>query len=313
MQLEAGYPTSKKAVEAYDPIANSWIAKANMLSNRLGMKAAVVDGMIYIIGGNYNERDCQVYNPITNTWAPRTSRPETGGALSLTVYDGIIYTFGGSTYSPWGAVSNVYAYNPKTDTWTKKQDMPTPRFAFQTYLVNNKIYAMGGSQSDYGTGQSLATLEVYDPVTNTWETRPNMPFNIAWFAGAVVNDLIYVIGGTQTFGTTSSYSVWEYDPAFVVSVESSPSAKITNYQLEQNYPNPFNPSTKISWQLPASSQVTLRVYDILGKEVATLIDEYKQAGKYEIEFNAANLPSDVYFYKLQAGSFLQTRKMILLK
>jgi photosystem II stability/assembly factor-like uncharacterized protein len=86
-----------------------------------------------------------------------------------------------------------------------------------------------------------------------------------------------------------------------------------NYTLSQNYPNPFNPSTKISWQSPINSHQTLKVYDVLGNEVATLLNEYKSAGSYEIDFNASSLSSGIYFYRLQAGSFIQTKKMILLK
>ena len=210
--IGGGYPTAKKKVEAYDPLTNSWSTKADMLSPRLGMRAGVINGIIYTLGGNYNQRNCQAYDPSTNTWTEKTPIPAGGGALSVTVCNGLIYTFGGSTYSPWGAVSNVYVYNPQTDSWTKKQDMPTPRFAFQTYLVNGKIYAIGGTQSDGGV--SLATVEVYDPVTDTWETRPNMPNGMAWFSGAVVNNKIYVISGSPDWGSTMSHSVWEYDPSF---------------------------------------------------------------------------------------------------
>ena len=90
------------------------------------------------------------------------------------------------------------------------------------------------------------------------------------------------------------------------------------FSLVQNYPNPFNPSTKISWQTPAGSWQTLKIYDVLGNEVATLVDEYKPSGRYEVEFDGhsgegQNLSSGVYFYQLKAGSFIQTRKMILIK
>ena len=88
---------------------------------------------------------------------------------------------------------------------------------------------------------------------------------------------------------------------------------IVDFYLEQNFPNPFNPSTTISWQLAAGSDATLKIYDILGREVATLIDEYKPAGRYETKFNAANLPSGVYFYQLRAENFISTKKMLLLK
>ena len=92
------------------------------------------------------------------------------------------------------------------------------------------------------------------------------------------------------------------------------------FSLEQNYPNPFNPSTKIKYSIPSvtlsgveGSQVTLKIYDILGNEVATLVNENKPAGNYEINFDAKNLTSGTYFYKLQAGSFIETKKMTLIK
>lgn len=88
---------------------------------------------------------------------------------------------------------------------------------------------------------------------------------------------------------------------------------LSTYYLSQNYPNPFNPSTKIAWQLKNDGLVTLKVYDQLGKEVATLVNEEKPAGSYEIEFNASSLASGVYYYKLTAGNFVETRKMILMK
>jgi hypothetical protein len=86
-----------------------------------------------------------------------------------------------------------------------------------------------------------------------------------------------------------------------------------NYYLSQNYPNPFNPTTKINWQLKNSGYVTLKVYDDLGREVATIVDEEKPAGSYEVEFNASTLASGVYYYKIVSGNFIETKKMILMK
>jgi hypothetical protein len=112
----------------------------------------------------------------------------------------------------------------------------------------------------------------------------------------------------------------DFDGSFeysdVVAVEIISPVK---FSLEQNYPNPFNPTTKIKYTVPVTlsevegSLVTLKVYDVLGNEIATLVNEEKPAGSYEVEFDGNNLPSGIYFYQLQAGQFTQTKKMLLIK
>jgi hypothetical protein len=87
----------------------------------------------------------------------------------------------------------------------------------------------------------------------------------------------------------------------------------TSFALNQNYPNPFNPSTTISFDVPVTSKVILNVYDILGNHVATLVNETKEAGRYNVTFDASKYTSGVYIYRIQAGSFVQTKKMILMK
>jgi photosystem II stability/assembly factor-like uncharacterized protein len=87
----------------------------------------------------------------------------------------------------------------------------------------------------------------------------------------------------------------------------------TDFLLSQNYPNPFNSSSVIKYSIPKSSQVTLKIFNTLGEEIEALVNEEKAVGTYELNWNAANLPSGVYFYRLQAGDYVQTRKMILLK
>jgi Secretion system C-terminal sorting domain len=121
--------------------------------------------------------------------------------------------------------------------------------------------------------------------------------------GAIINGIVY--GDTTVVGV------------------NDPDNTIKEFSLYQNYPNPFNPITKIKFVIPKSSFVSLKVYDVLGREVATLVNEEKQPGSYEVEFsakggsasggNAHNLSSGIYFYKLQAGSYSSTKKMIYLK
>ena len=99
---------------------------------------------------------------------------------------------------------------------------------------------------------------------------------------------------------------------FTTSIESE-NEMPTEYCLSQNYPNPFNPSTKINYSVPEYGLVTIKVYDLLGNEVAPLVNEEKNAGNYEIEFNGYGLPSGVYFYKIFAGNFSETKKLVLIK
>jgi Secretion system C-terminal sorting domain len=87
----------------------------------------------------------------------------------------------------------------------------------------------------------------------------------------------------------------------------------TSYSLMQNYPNPFNPTTTINFSVPKTSYVTIKIYDVLGREVAMIVNENKLTGNYSVQFNASKLVSGVYFYKMQAGDFSQTKKLILVK
>lgn len=104
-------------------------------------------------------------------------------------------------------------------------------------------------------------------------------------------------------------------PGIVVatSVEQTGPEVPGEFSLEQNYPNPFNPGTVIQFSLPQTAEVQLKVYDMLGREVATLINEQKSAGSYNVTFNAASLSSGVYFYRIIAGNYVETRSMTFVK
>ncbi|MEI8114777.1 MAG: T9SS type A sorting domain-containing protein [Bacteroidia bacterium] len=107
---------------------------------------------------------------------------------------------------------------------------------------------------------------------------------------------------------------WVKDTTILLTTYIKPEQTLSlSNSLDQNYPNPFNSSTIIGWQLARSSRATLKVFDLVGREVATLVDEHRPSGKYETQFNAAMLPKGVYFYQLKAGEYSQTRKLIVIK
>jgi hypothetical protein len=108
----------------------------------------------------------------------------------------------------------------------------------------------------------------------------------------------------------AKYAEWRSDPTTSVRPNSAAPAA---YSLEQNYPNPFNPSTTIKYQVPVSGLVSLKVYNLIGQEVATLVNEFQSASGYETSFDASKLSSGIYFYTLRAGSFVETKKMLLVK
>jgi hypothetical protein len=99
----------------------------------------------------------------------------------------------------------------------------------------------------------------------------------------------------------------------ITSVERLSTDLPTDFSLGQNYPNPFNPVTTIKYELPRESKTTLKVFNALGQEIATLVDEQKQPGRYEVQWNAENFPSGVYFCRLQAGSFAQAKTLVVIK
>ncbi len=114
--------------------------------------------------------------------------------------------------------------------------------------------------------------------------------------------------GTSNWSDTASFYI-----SSTVGIDNSINSLPEKYNLSQNYPNPFNPSTIINFEIPTSSLVTLKVYDILGREIATLVNEEKQAGKYSYTFDASKYSSGVYFYRMQAGEFVQTKKLVVIK
>jgi len=182
----------------------------------------------------------------------------------------------------WGAEQFSFSY----DTWMHNElivDLNSDWAEY--YFEGNRVHSW---QWTLGAGSDTIPLQL--SVTNIMGFDfPNPPESAQWYM--------------------DDYKLTRIDTTVGIKDFSVP----TKYTLNQNYPNPFNPSTTIKYEIPELSFVTLKVYDVLGDEITTLINEEKPIGNYEIEFNASKLPSGVYFYKLEAGVFISTKKMILIK
>jgi hypothetical protein len=175
-------------------------------------------------------------------------------------------------------------------------------FSYDTWMHNELIVDLNSNWADYYFEGSRII---------GWQ----------WTLGAGGDTIPLQLSATNIMGfdfpNPPEYAQWYMDDYKLVRIDTTAEVNDfsvpTEYILNQNYPNPFNPLTRIEYIIPENQFVTLKVYDPLGKEVATLVDEEKQSGYYYVDFNAGNLATGIYIYKIQAGSFMQTKKMILMK
>ena len=140
-----------------------------------------------------------------------------------------------------------------------------------------------------------------------------MSFNDGFPEAVIVGDLVVSPSNRMLRVATHSNGVYERKLLSGTTDVSENVGLPAGFILEQNYPNPFNPSTHIKFQIPESGFASLKVFDVSGREVATLINEVKRAGNYEIRFNAEGFSSGIYIYQLVSGSFALSKKMLLLK
>ncbi|RPI17296.1 MAG: T9SS C-terminal target domain-containing protein [Ignavibacteriae bacterium] len=176
--------------------------------------------------------------------------------------------------------------------------------------VNNGLTSMTVlSIASHGTNLFAGTLNgVFCSVNNgeTW-TIKNEGFTI------IPEVRCLIVANNYVFSGTNYQSVWRRSYPEIIGIKKISTEIPSSFFLSQNYPNPFNPKTIINFQLPMSNAVKLIIYDVMGREAATLVNEKLNPGTYEVEWNASNYPSGVYFYRLVSGNFADTKKLILVK
>jgi|GEM_PF-5031973 len=200
-------------------------------------------------------------------------------------------------------IYSVHKYNEITQYWDNiGGGLPPSIILSKMIVVDNTIYVSSRGNGIYYTSDEGKNWKAF----NTGLENINIT--------AIVND------STGYLYVASMQGIYRTNDRIVsVKDETNSNNLPDDYILEQNYPNPFNPSTKIKYSIPRSTefysvpQTTLKVYDLLGNEIATLVNEAQKAGNYEVNFVAKNLSSGIYFYRLQSGSFSQTQKLLLLK
>jgi N-acetylneuraminic acid mutarotase len=198
---------------------DTWTRKADMPTARAWLSASVVNGKIYAVGGgvgaNLATSRMEEYDPERNAWMEKADIPTARYGLSTSLVNGKIYAIGGTDGR--GRIATVEEYDPVRNIWTKKADMPTARDYLSTSAVDGKIYAVGGRIFNQGRFLFLSTVEEYDPETDTWKKKADMPTQRAFLSNSVVNGKIYAIGGTNHRIVANDYegisTVEVYDPA----------------------------------------------------------------------------------------------------
>jgi photosystem II stability/assembly factor-like uncharacterized protein len=191
-----------------------------------------------------------------------------------------------------GEVGTILMTTDGGTTWTSPTSGTTEDLRSVHFIDNNNGWAVG----DEGT-----ILKLSDGTFQTSGTTEDL--RSVYFTDNITG---YVVGGSGTILKTTTGGVTFVEEKEIDEIP-------TDYYLSQNYPNPFNPSTTIKFSISSSGYATLKIYNALGEEVAVLLNKELTTGSYEVEFNAYDLTSGIYFYRLQAGSFVETKKMILLK
>lgn len=172
-------------------------------------------------------------------------------------------------------------------------------------LINTFIYSFAVSGTNLFAGTNAGVFLSTDSGT-VWT---------AVDSGLTNTDIhpLVVFDNNLLAGTNGAGTWWRPLSQMVTAILNYPEHGPRSFALNQNYPNPFNPSTVINYQLPVNGFVTVKIFDVLGREVKTLVNERQAAGAHSITFNADNLPSGVYFYRLQTGTFMETKKMTVLR
>ncbi len=296
--------------------------------NRIFSTGVTNDSSLYLIGGNsYSDLDMNnlsyiiEYDMINDTILYKYNEidsikefPEQ--QMSAIIGDDI-YIFGGVSN---GVLQLIQKFNIQTyqlDTLRIELIEPRAGGIAVGNSFTNEIFIIGGFNEGSSALKSVEILSI-DGDNYSIESGPELnEARTNLMAVSPVTDYIYVFGGYNESGEVLS-SIEVLTPPF-----TSKNDEIENsisFNLKQNYPNPFNPSTTIKYSIPIVEtlratllHVTLRIYNILGQEVATLVNKEQKAGNYELNFNSSLLNSGIYFYKLQAGSYVETKKMTVLK
>jgi hypothetical protein len=334
----------------YDIAANTWTPIASMPAAMKYHGGAFVAGEFHVVGGYQTATAHYAYDPGTDTWSTKASVPVEifFCTFSITKYDDLLLSVGGGGgYGSWPATDAVQIYDPATDAWTQETPLPGPAVGLNSgcYWQDGIAFKGGGydgmgyTTAYKGEGFEIPTTPVElsafnanvveDGVLLTWSTASELDC-YEWTVQRNGVDVATLPGHGTTIEPQSysyldevgagnyTYRLKETDIGGAVTYSDEITVTVgavvvTEYSLSGNYPNPFNPTTNIAFALPEAGMVNLSVYSLNGSLIATLVDGSRDAGVYEVTYDATGLTSGIYFFKLTAGDYSSMQKMVLLR
>lgn len=321
----ASIDLSTKNVSAWNPNNHPLGGDYNTVNS-----LAIVDSTLYI-GGSFGMagdsiRQCLAAFNITTgvvlPWAPTQPGNIDGKIRKIVVSGNSVYAGGGFTKIggiPISALAKIDRQSGVIDPWDSKLiTSNSGRDGIiginDLAIVDSLLFTVGPILSQNGIPrQGIAELNLVTALP-TYQI-PSMNEEVYKIVVDSATGTVYIGGAFTNFNDESQSFFAAYtDPSLssMTSIRKGQNMP-AEFSLEQNYPNPFNPTTVINFQMPAASFVTLKVYDILGNVVKTLVDDFKSQGNYSVGFDGSNLATGVYFYQLRAGTFVSTKKMLMIK
>lgn len=318
------YAVTPDGVYMLDTINDVW-EKSFSIKNNTFTAMVKNDSVIYA-GINYSGMVKSTDNGVTWDTINTGLKNSSGNIPNIKVL-----TLMGNNVFAGTDLDGVYRTTNGGSSWSQINKGLTDLITYQISVKDSDVYVA----TDDGLYKSTDMGDNWKPIYNSFV------YSFLFYDGGIFianyNDIEESFDGGQTwkdvsdgYGASDIYSlaindqymfaasfaggVWKRPLSEIItSVKNTTENTPENFSLGQNYPNPFNPSTRISYSIPAAGNVQLTVFNSLGQKVAELVDKFQQAGKHNIEFNPTNLSSGIYFYRLKAGNYAKTRKMIFLK
>jgi hypothetical protein len=306
--------TASGVVEEYDFSTDTWVTKTPMPTPRYTYAMATVADKIYVIGGMNMSGNIfntvEEYDPATDTWTTKTPMPTPRMGPACAVIRDTIYVFGGSTSIGGGATTVNQSYDPATDIWATELNMPTPRYCLGGWAFNDIVYALGG----YDYYSYHTTLEVYDPVSNSWISDAPMQYARQSIAVGLVNscDRVYIVGGWNNGPLSYNEEGWFetgiqeqiLTPLFDITVSPNPFSKSTEIRINSGTDSPLN-------------QCAINIYDASGRIVKSI--RYNDfSGQRVVQWDGSGddgevLANGAYLLVITSQGFRQTKKMLLVR